>query len=70
MSNGIVTYGFGKCLFAEFMEARDGTEAPGVRNSSAMGPEQEHPPGTGDCLFSPRGFPEVFCTCVKHKQER
>lgn len=70
VSNGIVTYGSGKCLFAGFMGARDVPGAPGARNSSAMGPEQECPPGTEDWLVSLWGFPEVFCTCVNHRQER
>lgn len=56
--------------FAGFMGGRDRTGVPSDRNSSAVGPEEEHPPGMGYWLVLPWGFPEVVCTCVKHRQER
>lgn len=52
MSDRIVTNGSGKCFLAGFMRARDGTEVPGARYSSAVGLEQERPPGTGGWLVS------------------
>lgn len=60
MGDEIVTYVSGKCIFTYFMEANDGTGAPGAGNSNAKWLEQKYPPD----------FPDVFCTCVKHRQQK